>query len=69
MSRRTLMLDAGAAVLIAALVLIFTPGLAVAALLALLVVLVCGVSFAVDGVARRRRRAGRRRGKLSARRR
>lgn len=54
MSRRTLVIDAGIAVLVAALVLILAPGLAIVGIIALLVVLVCAISFLVE--ARRRRR-------------
>ena len=53
MSRNTLLIDAGIAALLAILVLVIAPGLAVVGLLALLVVIVCGVSFAFD--LRRRR--------------
>jgi uncharacterized iron-regulated membrane protein len=54
--RNTLLIDAGVAAVIAIFVLIVAPGLAIVGLLALLVVVVCAVSFALD--LRRRRRAG-----------
>jgi hypothetical protein len=63
---RTLIVDAGVAVAVAALVLILAPGLAVAGMIAIFVLLVCGLSLALDagaarrGRARRVRRAGRR---------
>ena len=57
MSRNTLLIDAGVAALLAILVLVIAPGLAVVGLLALLVVIVCGVSFAFDLRRRRSRRS------------
>jgi uncharacterized protein HemY len=59
--RNTVLVDAAIAVALTVLVLIIAPGLAVVALLALLVVVVCGVSFAVVGWRRRRARLARRR--------
>ncbi len=53
MNRRLLLIDLGIAVVAAIVVLVITPGLAVAGILALLVLLVYGVSWAVN---RRRRR-------------
>jgi F0F1-type ATP synthase assembly protein I len=55
-TRRVLAIDAGVAVLLAALVLILAPGVAVAGLIGLLVVVVCAISFLV-GAWRRRSRA------------
>jgi F0F1-type ATP synthase assembly protein I len=52
-SRNTLLIDAGIAAVLAILVLVIAPGLAVVGLLGLLVVIVCGISFAID--VRRRR--------------
>jgi hypothetical protein len=49
----TLAIDAGIAALLAALVLIVSPGLAIAAIIAISVVLVCSISFAVDALSRR----------------
>jgi ABC-type bacteriocin/lantibiotic exporter with double-glycine peptidase domain len=46
--RNTLLIDAGIAAVLAIFVLIIAPGLAVVALLAILVVIVCGISFAID---------------------
>jgi hypothetical protein len=57
-NRQVLLIDAGIALLIALLVLILTPGVAVAGLLALLVLVVCAISFAVDARRRRVRPAG-----------
>jgi ABC-type bacteriocin/lantibiotic exporter with double-glycine peptidase domain len=54
MSRNTLLIDLGIAVVLAVLVVVISPGLAVVGLLALLVLLICGISFAID--LRRRRR-------------
>lgn len=54
MRRNTLLVDAGIAVVLAILVVVISPGLAVVGLLALLVLLVCAVSFAIDLRKRRR---------------
>jgi len=53
MSRNALLIDAGIAAVLAILVLVIAPGLAVVGLLALLVVIVCAISFVFD--LRRRR--------------
>jgi Flp pilus assembly protein TadB len=61
-SRNPLIMDIAIAVLAAILILVLTPGVAVAGLIALLVLAACGISLVVDS--RRRRRAavsGRRR--------
>jgi ABC-type bacteriocin/lantibiotic exporter with double-glycine peptidase domain len=55
--RNTLVADAVIAVVLAALVLILAPGLAIVAMLAILVIVVCGVSFLLDA---KQVRAGRR---------
>jgi hypothetical protein len=55
MSRDVLAADAAIAVVLALLVLILSPGIAVAAILGLLVVLTCGVSFVWQGRRARRR--------------
>jgi hypothetical protein len=61
-SRRPLVLDALGAVLIVALVLIIEPGVAVAAILAAILFLLCGVGFLLGHRPRRRpRRVGPRR--------
>jgi hypothetical protein len=60
--RNTLLIDIGIAVAIGILVLIVTPGLAVAGMIALLVVLVCGVTLVLDA-----RRAAARRSRLTRR--
>lgn len=54
MSRELLVVDVAIAVVLAALVLIISPGVAVTAIIALLALLVCGISLAWG--ARRRRR-------------
>ena len=57
---RTALLDACLAVLIAVIVIVVSPGLAVVALLALLVIAIVLISFGVEAGLRRRRhrRAG-----------
>ena len=64
MRRNTLLVDLAIAVAITILVLILAPGLAVVAIVALAVLVVCGVSFAVV----RWRRRGARRASASRRR-
>ncbi|MBV8940400.1 MAG: hypothetical protein JO321_06225 [Solirubrobacterales bacterium] len=54
--RRTLMVDAAIVAVLVALALILAPGLAVVGLLALLVLVVCTISFAASVVSSRRRR-------------
>ena len=54
--RKTLLVDLALGALLAAIVLIVAPGLAVIALAAILVLVACGISLIV-GVRRRRRRA------------
>jgi hypothetical protein len=56
MNRQLLTIDAALAVLVAALVLIISPGLAVSGIIALVVLLGCGISVAIG---RGRRRRGR----------
>ena len=53
--RSTLLVDAGIALVLAIVVIVISPGLAVVGLLALLVLLICGVSFLIDRRRRRRR--------------
>lgn len=48
MSRNRLVTDVGIAAVLAILVLVIAPGLAVVGLVALLVLAVCGISFAFD---------------------
>lgn len=55
MRRHTLLIDVAAAAVLAILVIAISPGLAVVGLLALLVLIICGVTLAFDR--RRRRRA------------
>jgi hypothetical protein len=59
MRRNVLAIDAGIAVVLALLVLIISPGLAVAGMIAILILLVCGVSFALESRAARGRRTNR----------
>jgi hypothetical protein len=47
--RNVLLVDAAIAVAVAVFVLIIAPGLAVVGMLALLVIVICLVSFAIDG--------------------
>jgi ABC-type bacteriocin/lantibiotic exporter with double-glycine peptidase domain len=54
--RKTLLVDAGVALVLAILVIVISPGLAVVGLLALLVLLVCAASFGIDRRRRRRHR-------------
>ncbi|MBV9366507.1 MAG: hypothetical protein JOY89_19915 [Solirubrobacterales bacterium] len=62
MRRNTLLVDLAIALAVTILVLILVPGLAVLAILALAVLVVCGVSFAVTRWRRRgSRQASRRR--------
>ena len=51
---RTLAIDGAIGAAIAALVLIITPGLAIVAIIAILVVVVCSISLAVGALSRRR---------------
>jgi uncharacterized membrane protein len=63
--RNTLVADAVIAVALAALALILAPGLAIVGMLAILVIIICGLSFLLDAKqvrADRRRAATRRRG-------
>ena len=55
MSRNPLLIDAGIALVLAVLVIVLSPGLAVVGLLALLVVVVCLASFGIERMLRRRR--------------
>ena len=57
MTRNTLLIDAAIAAILTILIVVLSPGLAVVGLIAILVVIVCGVSFALD--TRRRRKAPR----------
>lgn len=56
MTRNPLLTDVAIAVLAAILILVLTPGVAVAGMIALLVLLVCAATLVFDS--RRRRRAG-----------
>lgn len=60
MRRNVLLVDVVIALALAGLVLILAPGLAIVAIVAVVALLVCGVSFAIAG-ARKRRSARRRR--------
>lgn len=59
MRRNTLLIDAGIAAILTILVVVLSPGLAVVGLIALVVVLICAVSFARDARRRKRTRARR----------
>ena len=61
MTRNALLTDIGLAVLAAIIVLIITPGVAVAAMIAILVLAACAVSLARDVRGRARRAAPTRR--------
>ena len=56
-----LLVDVGAAMVAAIIVLAITPGLAVAGLIAIVVLTACGVGFRRGSQRRRRARSGRRR--------
>lgn len=56
MSRQPLMIDAGIALIATVLLIVISPGLAVVGLVALLVLIVCGVSVAIERPRRRARR-------------
>jgi ABC-type bacteriocin/lantibiotic exporter with double-glycine peptidase domain len=62
MNRATLIVDVAIAAILTILIVVLSPGLAVVGLIALLVVLVCAVSFALD---RLRRKPSRREPPLS----
>ena len=66
MNRQLLTIDAALAVLVAALVLIISPGIAVSGMIALLVLVVCGISVAIERGRRRRGRQIARRRALSS---
>lgn len=53
--RKTLLVDAGIALVLTILVIVISPGLAVVGLLALLVLLVCAISFGLSRLRVRRR--------------
>jgi hypothetical protein len=58
---RTLLIDAALVVVTATAVLVLSPGLAVVAIIAILVLLVCGISFGAGALGGRRRAVRRRR--------
>ena len=60
MSRSALLIDLAIAGLVAFLAVILSPGLAIVGLLALVVLVVCGLSFAIETFAHRRRAPRRR---------
>lgn len=68
MSSRLLAIDGALAVAIAIIVLIISPGLAITAVIAILVLLVCAVSFVVDGRVGRARPSSRTRDRATRRR-
>jgi hypothetical protein len=55
MRRNTLLIDVGIALVLAILVVVISPGLAVVGMLALVVLLVCAISFGIDRRRKRRR--------------
>jgi hypothetical protein len=55
MTNRVLLIDIAVALVAAVVVVIVSPGLAAAGLIALLVLIACGVSFGVESIRRRRR--------------
>ena len=55
MRRNPLLIDAGIALVLGILVIAIAPGLAIVGLLAILVVLICAISFGIDRLRRRRR--------------
>jgi ABC-type bacteriocin/lantibiotic exporter with double-glycine peptidase domain len=59
LTSRTVLVDASLAVLIAAVTLIVSPGLAVVGIVALAVILIVLISFGVEALRRRRRSRGR----------
>ena len=61
MRAKLLLVDVGIAIVVATVILAISPGLAVAALLALMTLAACGISFRRDSRRRRRARAARRR--------
>ena len=56
MTRPSLLVDVGIALLIGALVLLLSPGLAVAGIIALAIAVVCGISLLWSAMRTRRRR-------------
>ena len=61
MISRVAAIDAALAVVIAAVVLIVSPGLAVTGIIALAVLVVCGITFAIEWLRHRSKPAPRRR--------
>ena len=60
MTRNALLIDAAIAVILALLVIVLSPGWAVVGLIAIVVLLACGVAFALGAIGtrwRRRRRS------------
>ena len=57
MRRNMLLVDAGIAAVVAIIVLIISPGLAVAGIIALVVLLICAISLGLDVRRSRRPRA------------
>jgi ABC-type bacteriocin/lantibiotic exporter with double-glycine peptidase domain len=57
MARNALLIDCTIAAILTILVVVLAPGLAVVGLAAILVVLVCAISFALDRRSRSRRRS------------
>jgi hypothetical protein len=57
--RSTLAIDVGIAAALAAFVLVVSPGVAIGAIVAILIVIACGVSLAIERVTGRSRRDAR----------
>jgi drug/metabolite transporter (DMT)-like permease len=55
LNRRLLLIDLAIAVIVAAVVFVVSPGVAVGLFVALIVIVVCAISFGVEAVIRRRR--------------
>lgn len=55
MRSKLLAIDVAIAVTVALIIVIFSPGLAIAAIIAIFVLLVCAVSLLVDGIRSRTR--------------
>ncbi len=55
LNRRLLLIDVVVAVILAAVVFVVSPGVAIGLLVALVALVVCAISFAVEALIRRRR--------------
>jgi ABC-type bacteriocin/lantibiotic exporter with double-glycine peptidase domain len=66
MTRRVLLIDIGVALVAAVVVVIVSPGVAAVGLIALIVLIACGISYALDSVRRRRRSRKRRNARVQS---